>query len=337
MVRSERGRMRLQSGGGGARGCVTTTRRGMTKGRGERERVFFFPRLFAFRRPSLSRAPPFDRGTRRKGVEKNPVASSMPSVHIPFVGRGSEVDGSSGARPDAARRRANAADPERAGVPRGDPVRAEDASRARDAETRFASARAPRESAQPPNPQLQALSCAKKPPFDRSRGRTFVADVLQQTLRRGVRRGVLHHEQHLRFGAGRRGKSGRRGVRRRPSAGLDASGKRDDSARFPLAETIAMRHRAALPVGVARAPRPRPRGLAARFLRRTLSPFGNPGLEAWIRSCVLLLGVSASDAIASRVLSQDMFTTRDVPTSSRAGDRLCLHARSTSARRAPSE
>ena len=67
------------------------------------------------------------------------------------------------------------------------------------------------------------------------------------------------------------------------------------------------------------------------------SPSGNPGLEAWIRSCVLLLGVSAVDAIASRATSGDMFTTRDVPTSSRAGDRLCLHARSTSARRAPSE
>lgn len=45
---------------------------------------------------------------------------------------------------------------------------------------------------------------------------------------------------------------------------------------------------------------PRPRGIRAGLLRRTLSPFGNPGLEAWIRSCVPLLGVSSEDAIASR-------------------------------------
>lgn len=122
------------------------------------------------------------------------------------------------------------ADLERAGVSRGVSARAEGVRTRRATLARLASARAPRERANPNDPR-DACICIfarwfrrpvtkKKPPFDRSRGRTFVADVLQQTLRRGVRRGVLHHEQNLRSGAGRRGKSKRRGVSRRSSTGL---------------------------------------------------------------------------------------------------------------------
>jgi len=139
------------------------------------------------------------------------------------------------------------ADLERAGVSRGVSARAEDVRTRRATLARLASARAPRERANPNDPRRMYLRPmvssrdGKKPPFDRSRGRTFVADVLQQTLRRGVRRGVLHHEQNLRSGAGRRGKSKRRGVSRRSSTGLGASRGKETIALGPLAN---MQHRA---------------------------------------------------------------------------------------------
>ena len=128
-----------------------------------------------------------------------------------------------GIRADAAKRVARTADPGRVGVPRRLSARIEDVPRARRSRAwcpraRLANARHPDE---PRNP-LDCLLGEKTRSIE-SRGRTFVADVLQQMLRRSVRRGVLHHEQNLRSGAGHRGKSGRRGVRWRSSAGLDAS------------------------------------------------------------------------------------------------------------------
>jgi hypothetical protein len=75
---------------------------------------------------------------------------------------------------------------------------------------------------------------------------------------------------------------------------------------------------------------PRPRKILYGLLRRTLSPFGNPGLEAWIRSCVLLLGVSSEDAIASRGVApgkEDIITPLPTCQPRRAPDTACASTR----------
>jgi len=138
---------------------------------------------------------------------------------------------------------------------RGVSVRAEDASRAEDV-SRASRPRARRsERAQPQRPpNLRPMpSCSsKKNHRSIGAGRTFVADVLQQSLRRGVRRGVLHHEQNLFRGRGGYGEiktsDGQLQVLRRPRTRV--GNETIARTRFVSPRTE-MQHRACLPVGVA--------------------------------------------------------------------------------------
>jgi len=115
-----------------------------------------------------------------------------------------------------------------------------------------------------------------------------------------------------------------------PPPAADARRKRDDrkhglSRREPRCNT----ERVFRSVSRSASP-PRPRGILYGLLRRTLSPFGNPGLEAWIRSCVLLLGVSSEDAIASRGVApgkEDIITPLPTCQPRRAPDTACASTR----------
>ena len=120
----------------------------------------------------------------------------------------------------------------------------------------------------------------------RGRRRTFVPDVLQQLLRRRRARAVLHDEEHLRGrwrgrdrerGRVERGGSGTR--KHRPRSIWGAGCGRDDD---PGERNRPGRTRTAL----------------ASIPARTLSPAGNPGRSAWMRSWQLLLGCIA-DSIAT--------------------------------------
>ena len=115
-----------------------------------------------------------------------------------------------------------------------------------------------------------------------------------------------------------------------PPPAADARRKRDDrkhglSRREPRCNT----ERVFRSVSRSASP-PRPRGILYGLLRRTLSPFGNPGLEAWIRSCVLLLGVSSEDAIASRGVApgkEDIITPLPMCQPRRAPETACASTR----------